>query len=147
MNGVVRIEQLRRMIDHHGWAVIGVFPTTPTDGAPFSYTVGLTDRGLPELAVYGLQPRAAGGVLNTVARHAIDGGELAPGQRITGLLAGGLPLTVIEMTDTTDMTSVRELYGAVLAAQQVIWPDADGRMPWENWNLGTRQPLKGSQPA
>lgn len=147
MNTADRIEQLRRMIDNQGWAVIGVFPTKPADGAPFSYTVGLTDHGLPELAIYGLEPHAAGGVLNAVAQHAIDGGELAHGQRLDGLLAGELPLTVIAMNDTTELTSVRALYGAVLAAQQIIWPDTDGRMPWENWNLGPRQPLKGGHPA
>lgn len=142
-----RIAQMRRLIDDHGWTVIGVFPTGPTDGPPFSYTVGLTDRGLPELAIYGLEPRAAGGVLNVVARLAIDAGEFARGQRLDGLLAGGLPLAVIEMNDTTDMTGVRALYGAVLAAQQIVWPDPDGRMPWENGSLGPVQPLKGDHPA
>lgn len=63
-------------------------PPAPEDGALFSYTVGLTDRGLPELAIYGLPPHAAGGLLNAVARHALDHGKLRCGESILGLLAG-----------------------------------------------------------
>lgn len=51
------------------------------------------------------------------------------------------------MDDTEDLTTVRALYGVVLAAQQVVWPDSDGRMPWQGWNLGAAQPLRGGQPT
>lgn len=147
MNTADPYRDTRRLIDTHGWAVIGVFPTCAEDGPPFSYTVGLTDRGLPELAIYGLPPQTAGGVLNVAARHAVDRGELPCGQPITGLLAGGLPVVAVAMEDTDDLTSVRGLYGVVLAAQQIVWPDSQGRMPWEDWNLGTAQPLLGGQPT
>lgn len=147
MNTADPYHDTRRLIDTHGWAVIGVFPTCAEDGPPFSYTVGLTDRGLPELAIYGLPPQTAGGVLNVAARHAVDNGELPCGQPITGLLAGGLPVVAVAMEDTDDLTTVRGLYGVVLAAQQIVWPDSQGRMPWEDWNLGTAQPLLGGQPT
>lgn len=147
MNTADPYRDTRRLIDAHGWAVIGVFPTCAEDGPPFSYTVGLTDRGLPELAIYGLPPQTAGGVLNVAARHAVDNGELPCGQPITGLLAGGLPVVAVAMEDTDDLTTVRGLYGVVLAAQQIVWPDSQGRMPWEDWNLGTAQPLLGGQPT
>ena len=147
MNTADPYRDTRRLIDTHGWAVIGVFPTCAEDGPPFSYTVGLTDRGLPELAIYGLPPQTAGGVLNVAARHAVDNGELPCGQPITGLLAGGLPVVAVAIEDTYDLTTVRGLYGVVLAAQQIVWPDSQGRMPWEDWNLGTAQPLLGGQPT
>lgn len=145
MTSADRYDDTRRLIDAHGWAVIGVFPTRPEDGVPFSYTVGLTDRGLPELAIYGLPPHTAGGVLNAVARHALDHGELRCGEPTLGLLARGLPVVAIAMDDTEDLTTVRALYGVVLAAQQIVWPDCDGRMPWQDWNLGASQPLRGGQ--
>jgi flagellar hook protein FlgE len=53
---------VQKMIGEHGWAVIGVFPTAQDDGVPFAYTVGLTDKGLPELAVYGLDPVTGGAI-------------------------------------------------------------------------------------
>lgn len=147
MNSADPYTETRRLIDTHGWAVIGVFPTCAEDGPPFSYTVGLTDHLLPELAIYGLPPHTAGGVLNAAARYAVDNGELPCGQTISGLVAGGLPVVAVAMQDTDDLTSVRGLYGVVLAAQQIVWPDARGRMPWEDWNLGAVQPLHGGQPT
>lgn len=89
MSGPGPVNAVRNLIDQHGWAVIGVFPTSVDDGPPFSYTVGMTDRGLPELAVYGLDPRSAAGVLNAVAGHVLTAGELPRGKAIDGLLAGG----------------------------------------------------------
>jgi hypothetical protein len=44
-------------------------------------------------------------------------------------------LAVIDMADTGDLTTVRRVYGAVLAARQIVWPDPYGRMPWEGWNV------------
>ncbi|MBX9918652.1 MAG: DUF4262 domain-containing protein [Mycolicibacterium frederiksbergense] len=146
MSGPGPVNAVRNLIDQHGWAVIGVFPTSVDDGPPFSYTVGMTDRGLPELAVYGLDLRSAGGVLNAVAAHVLTAGELPRGKAIDGLLAGGLPLVAITMTDTSDLSNVRALYGAVMAAQQIVWPDKSGLMPWQQWDLGDAQPLKGNPP-
>jgi hypothetical protein len=53
------------------------------------------------------------------------------------------------MSDTADLNMVRELYGAVPAAVQVVWPDFAGVMPWEE---GTRltdaeQPVHGRPPV
>jgi len=142
-----RYSQTRQLIDTHGWAVIGVFPTCAEDGPPFSYTAGLTDKGLPELAIYGLPPHTAGGVLNAAARYALDHGELPCGKPISGLLAGGLSVVALTMDDTDDLSTVRAIYGVVLAAQQIVWPDAHNRMPWQDWDLGAAQPLHGGQPT
>lgn len=147
MSTADRYRETRRLIDTHGWAVIGVFPTSPEDGAPFSYTAGLTDRGLPELAIYGLPPHTAGGVLNAAARHAIDHGPLSCGEPINGLLANGLSVVALAMDDTDDLSTVRGLYGVVLAAQQIVWPDARNRMPWQDWALGAAQPLRAGEPT
>ncbi|WP_099020827.1 DUF4262 domain-containing protein [Mycolicibacterium palauense] len=147
MNTADRYGDTRRLIDTHGWAVIGVFPTSAEDGPPFSYTVGLTDRGLPELAIYGLPPHTAHGVLNAAARKALDHGQLPCGEPLSEVLAGGLTVVALTMDDTDDLTTVRALYGAVLAAQQILWPDAHGRMPWQDWDLGDIQPLHGGVPT
>jgi hypothetical protein len=140
--------RVQEMIGEHGWAVIGVFPTAQDDGVPFSYKVGLTDKGLPELAIYGLDPVTGGAILNGVAQRMIDTGEFRGGERLEGELAGGLPLAVIDMADTRDLTTVRRVYGAVLAARQIVWPDAHGRMPWEGWNVpDAAQPIAAGRTA
>jgi hypothetical protein len=126
------IEDTRAKIAQHGWTVVGVFPTPEDPGVPFAYTVGLSGKRLPELAIYGLPVQVGPQVLNAVARQMVSaGGPLASGQRIDDVLDGGLSLVAVEMTATEDLNLVREVYGAVEAAVQVCWPDLDGLMPWE----------------
>jgi hypothetical protein len=53
------LDELRETIRINGWAVQGV----EDDRRPFAYTIGLHDRGLPELLVTGLSPERAARVL------------------------------------------------------------------------------------
>lgn len=140
--------ELQAMIDRHGWAVVGVAPTTPGGSVPFAYTVGLTAQKLPELALYGLGDATNSAViLNTVAQQMVDGAVLHGGERVTGVLAGDLELAVIDMGDTSDLTAVRRFYGDVPAARQLIWPDPEGRMPWEGWGCSdASQPISNWPP-
>lgn len=147
MSGGGPQDRVRDVIAAHGWAVVGVFPTAVAgDGPSFSYTVGLTGRDLPELAVYGLDPQTAGTILNALAAMLVGGGELVVGEKVHGVIGGGLALVAIEMTDATDLAAVCSVYGGVLAARQIVWPDAQGRMPWEGGDLGGVQPLLGVAP-
>ena len=140
-------QRLQDTIDAHGWAIVGVFPADAAEGAPFCYTVGLTDKGLPELAIYGLDLNTGGGILNGSAQRMIDCGELRGGERIDGELDGGLPLAVIDMGDTSELAAVRRFYGAILAARQIVWPDPQGRMPWEGWSCSAAaQPINNAPP-
>ncbi len=140
--------ELHAVIDEHGWAVVGVFPTAQDASVPLAYTVGLTAKKLPELAIYGLRdPANSGYILNAIARRMADGEEFRGGERINDVLAGKLPLAVIDMGDTSDLTEVTRLYGAVPAARQLIWPDTDGRMPWEGWSCAdAAQPISNWPP-
>src|SRR6476661_6742042 len=61
--------ELRETIRINGWAVQGV----EDDRRPYTYTIGLHDRGLPELLVTGLSPQRAARVLNDVAGAAVGG--------------------------------------------------------------------------
>jgi hypothetical protein len=75
------IEAVRRQLDglvrSVGWAVVMVGPCGPTDAdgeAPaFAYTVGLADRGHPELMVMGFAPDVAQPVLNAAAQRVKEG--------------------------------------------------------------------------
>lgn len=140
-------QRLQDTIGEHGWAIVGVFPAAEAEGAPFCYTVGLTGKGLPELAIYGLDLNTGGGILNGLAQRMVDRGELRGGERLEGELEGGLPLAVIDMGDTSELAAVRRFYGAVLAARQIVWPDPQGRMPWEDWSCSDEaQPINSNPP-
>lgn len=142
------LEDTRAVIKEHGWAVIGVFPAAGDSGQPFSYTVGLTEQFLPELVVYGLDAASAGALLNAVAASMVEHGELKPGDRVDGVLDGGRRLTVIDLdrADGDDLAMVHNIYGTVLSARQVVWPDTDGKFPWEKWKGVVPQKLSGEPP-
>ncbi len=62
---------------------------------PFAYTIGLHERGLPELLVTGMPPERANLVLNTVAEYLVDGGRPVPGERM--LIGGELLLDFVQV--------------------------------------------------
>lgn len=139
----------RAKIDAHGWTVIAVFPNTTNSGPPFAYTVGLSARGLPELAIYGLSGPVAQSLLNEVARRMLQAGAaLRTGDEIEGVLVDDLAMVAVAMTDTEDLNVVRECYGTVSAAVQIVWPDGDGILPWEAGAQidAAEQPVKGCPP-
>lgn len=130
------------MIQKFGWVVRKVFPTRPDEGVEFCHTVGLTAKGLPELSIYGLPVDEGHIILNEVARRMIErGSEFRAGELLHGLLQDS-PLLVIDMGDTHELTAVENLYGEV-RARQLVWPDREGRMPWEDWdNPAWVQPVR-----
>lgn len=123
--------QVMGIIEAHGWAVQGVFPTAEDPGATFTYTVGLTAKGLPELLVYGLNPQVATNLLNMAAQWMIDNERaFATGEPYTGFLAGDYVVRFIDAT-TGDLAVARRLYPEVRCLQ-MVWPDRDGRFPWDD---------------
>ena len=59
-----RLEYLRGVLDQHNWVVIGVHEERYRP--PYSYTLGLTDRELPELVITGLPHKRAAEVTNAM---------------------------------------------------------------------------------
>jgi len=57
------LDELREIVRVHGWAIQGV----EDERRPYTYTIGLHDRGLPELLITGLRQESAARVLNDVA--------------------------------------------------------------------------------
>jgi hypothetical protein len=144
------LDDTRAKIAAHGWTVIGVFPTPEDPGPSFAYTVGLSGKGLPEVAIYGLHTRIAHSLLNEVARRmVVSGTALRSGDWIKGVLVDDVPLVAVAMTDTADLNLVRECYGAVPDAVQVVWSDHAGVLPWEEGSrlTDTEQPVRGRPPA
>ena len=135
-------------IDRVGWSVTVVLPTDDDPGAPFAYTVGLTEHGFPELVIAGLAPPIAQALLNDLAGRVYDQAtRFRHGQRVADLLAGYDAVIV-------DGAATEALYpGAAYARygtdrvrlQQVVWPDRHGRFPWDRgYTHGPQaQPLIG----
>ncbi len=127
-------EVLQPMIDRFGWAIQAVGGSRVH--APFSYTVGLTRRGLPELVVTGKPPAEAAAVLNGLARrlrHAPLPGELVDGR-----------FEVVELPHPEAHLFVATgLYGEhAVRGRQLVWADEQGRWPWQPGGRGG-QPVLG----
>lgn len=134
------LEVIHATVEKHGWAVQFV----ESDHAPYAYTVGLHERGLPELLVTGTQPQPAVRVLNSVAEYLVKGGRPVPGERI--LIGGELLLDVVQVEHPdAHMNIAVALYGSELKALQLVWPDERGHRPWcaEFDNGEVRQPVLG----
>ncbi|HEX7321505.1 MAG TPA: DUF4262 domain-containing protein [Mycobacterium sp.] len=134
------LEVIRETVVKHGWAVQFV----ESERAPYAYTVGLHERGLPELLVTGLSPQLAVRMLNSVAAYLVDGGKPLAGELIS--LTGG-PLVEVVQVQHPDvhMNVAVALYGGGIRALQLVWPDDQGHRPWcaEFRNGKARQPVLG----
>jgi hypothetical protein len=140
--------QLRALIDKHGWAVRHVGAGTEPGEAAFSYTIGLTALGHPEVIVTGLPFDHAQIFLNNIGFDVRDGKRFRPGDTTEDLTEPGKPVAFIAVEDTSGLTAVVEVYGSVIAVQ-MVWPDSAGHLPWvEGYpNPPEAQPLLGPAPA
>jgi hypothetical protein len=134
------LEAIHEAVQKHGWAVQFV----ESDRTPYAYTVGLHERGLPELLVTGVSPLSATRMLNSVAAYILDGGRPVPGHLIS--IAGGSLLEVVQVQHPdAHMNVAVAFYGTDVKALQLVWPDGQGHRPWcpEFSNGQARQPVLG----
>ncbi len=106
----------REGVEEHGWLVFDIPPDEPHgdgDGAPgFQFTVGLTERCLPEMIVYGLPEDAGMGILNDLADRLIAGQSFPDGEPIDGLAHGDYRLQLWDTTWLQDpLGAAFRLYG------------------------------------
>jgi hypothetical protein len=158
------LAEMTAMIAEHGWALQGVFPSTESEGPGFVYTVGAAlqrevnaDDYDPELIVFGLPMNIGGSILNdVVAQHRNGQRVLVVGHRYDDILVGYDAVFIECSPEGVDahLTLANQLVGAArevprVRALQLVWPDEDGRFPWEpgfSKRLAAVQPLLGAPP-
>lgn len=131
------LSQCRSVIAEHGWMVQGVFPTTVGE-VGFSYTVGMTPAGLPELLIAGLNFSNSGVLLNlAVERHLKQ--EIEAGDVLDSI--ANVAFRVVP-APAAKLGVAKALYGQVRALQ-LVWPAENGSYPGDkSWPHGMdAQPL------
>jgi hypothetical protein len=119
------LDHVYGIVLRNGWAVQYV----EDERRPFAYTVGLTERGLPELMMTGVCPECARQSLNSAARKALNGDLLAPGMQIT--LPDGQLVEVVYVTHpNAHLGCAVGMFGERVTALQLVWADGQGRWPW-----------------
>ena len=135
---------MKALIRDHGWAVQAVEPDRVHP--PYAYTVGLTQRGKPEIVVTGMRIQRAVRLLNDVAAHLLHAALPDPGEQVQ-LVDGPLIEFVTVEVPTAHLIVACELYGPGVRALQIVHADDRGHWPWEIGYRGVRggQPVLGSR--
>ena len=139
------LQDLHRAVEEHGWLVV----TAPLgEGLPdATSTVGLTAQGLPELAVVGLGHSVGGALLHEVATRLTSGQVLPDGEPVPGLVDTGADPCLDEPVRPHVLLPAADLYGDDVAVRQLVWADAEGRLPGDEQFAHTeQQPLVPGDP-
>lgn len=123
------LDAARNRIAVYGWMIQGVEDVEdPTGLKDMMFTVGLTERGRPELVMYGV-PRnpavreVAQHVLNDLARRSLAE-ELVAGRAYPAAVADGSEVTVSPQDLEKPLTLAWQLYGKSKVRHLVIEPVA-----------------------
>jgi hypothetical protein len=135
MSRSIVAEQIEHFTQQGKWMVQGV-------PGSHAYTIGLTEKtpSTTELITLGaVDPSGLGAMLNGMASHLLETkqAQFTSGERIEDPQFS-VPFVVL---DVSDETVIRELGAQAFyhyepartpRFQQVVWPDAQGRFPWES---------------
>jgi hypothetical protein len=119
---------------------------------PWSYTIGLVERGHPEVVTFGLPPNAAVAILNWVHDRDVAGRRIEPG---TIERYNGVPITLVPapvqwmMSDDDPMGQWFAHYGVGRPTieppplLQLVWADRHGVLPGQ---AGCERAIEERQP-
>jgi hypothetical protein len=144
-------EKIEWMIEANGWALEASAPRSDTDPPTpaYAYTIGVPAAvGFPEVAVFGLTPAAANGLLGLVVDACRGGTEIPIGVEVVGLLDNDLRCA-FGMVDVEALawyfeTAIAWYRGEPFEMVQLLYPDRNGFMPYE---AGYDQRMRLAQPV
>ena len=144
-------EKIEWMIDSNGWALEPVPPRADTDPPTpsYAYTIGVPALvGFPEVAVFGLTPAAANGLIGLVVDACRGGTEIPFGVELIGLLDNELRclFAPIDLGEAGAFFGTASAWyrGEPYSMVQLLYPDRNGFMPYEP---GFEQRLRLAQPV
>lgn len=133
--------RVRSLVDQHRFAVQSVSGSRCR--AEFSYTVGLSAHGLPELVVTGARAEAASTVLQHWGAYLLDTSLVLPGETLE---SGPWIMEAVEVEQPQEhLLMAARVYGERVRGLQLAWADTRGIWPWEPGHRARRagQPLLG----
>jgi hypothetical protein len=142
-DGATYAEMLRhytQKIKEHGYTV--VYVSGDEESLPFAYTIGLTEKGLPEFILSGkLSAKSAYVILSIAAQEALTNGEIPLGINTTlyNIRADFQAITAHVLEEY--MLGVKNMYPSTLKrAVNIIWADAENRLPGDaGFNENSKQ--------
>jgi len=142
------VDKIAWVVETNGWCAEPVAATEDPPRPGYTYSIGFeTSYDHPEVAIFGLQPVAARGLMEMMAEYLGAGGHLPEGVFV-GLLDNELPSALLPMP----ADEIEELFDGASAfhrdahfrVSQFVWPDRNGLLPW---NEGYDERLRLAQPV
>lgn len=144
-------EKIEWMIETNGWALepIGPDPDAVPPRPGYAYSIGMPDAvGFPDVAVFGLTPVAANGLVTLVADACRGGTEIPLGVELVGFLDNELRCLFAsiqpDLWSEWFATAMSWYQGAPSGFVQLVYPDRNGFLPYE---AGYEQRLRLAQPV
>lgn len=141
------VQKVWDTIHTHGWALQGVFATRENPSPPFTYTIGLSFLDHPELIIFGINHDNAAAILNELGRRIRDEGLVLEDRHRDDTVLVGLDveLRAVPRSAHSEYFGVanRILGRGKFKALQIVWPDPEGKLPWEP---GYDEKFKAMQP-
>jgi hypothetical protein len=144
-------EKIEWMIQTKGWALEPVAPRSDTEPPTpaYAYTIGVPAAvGFPEVAVFGLTPAAATGLIGLVVDACRGGTEIPFGVELVGLLDNDLRCLFapvdLDVHGAAFETAASWYRGEAFSLVQLLYPDRNGFMPYEE---GFERRLRFAQPV
>ena len=144
-------DKIAWVVEANGWCAEPIAPSEDPPTPGYTYTIGFeTTFRHPEIVIFGLPPVAARGLMEMVAMH-LDAGGVIPDGMFVGLLDNDLPaaLLPIDLSEHADLFvgATRFHGGGEYRMSQFVWPDRNGKMPWDqeyDYQLRPVQPVLGT---
>ncbi|MFT6289825.1 MAG: hypothetical protein ACJAR2_000410 [Ilumatobacter sp.] len=144
-------EKIEWMIETNGWALepVAADPAADPPGPAYAYSIGFPDAvGFADVAVFGLPPVAANGLVTLVADALRGGTEIPVGVELVGLLDNELRCMFAPVDAAAHgalfATGAAWYRGEPFELVQLLYPDRSGFLPYE---LGFDQRLRFAQPV
>ena len=137
------VEHVRALVAVDRFAVQSVQGSRTS--AECSYTVGLTEQGLPELVVLAVRPTEAHRLLRAWGDYLLDDSLVLAGEALTW---GPWTMEAVEVAQPAEhLVLASVLYGDRVRALQLAWCDSAGKWPWQPGHRARRagQPLLGER--
>ena len=128
------MEEIRRLIDEHGWYYIYVFDPDQKR-TPFAYTIGLEESFKhPEIAIFGLKSETAHAILADIVNEIKSGRSLELHTRLEDIIGGDLDVIfkpINESAYSDYFGKAIDFYKKRFRVQVMLWPDRFNVLPTE----------------
>lgn len=131
------LKRIDELVEQNGWAVMGVLAGPNNMTPSYSYTVGLSARGMSDLMVIGLDPRTAHTILNIAVDRIVEtSAKLTKGDLLTEVASAPLRAKPLrpDQFGPLALSAIRyaKQAGAEAAVVQLEFPDTNGNFPGES---------------